>query len=158
MTITEALIRVGEELKQAMINQLKSNGSYNTGDLGNSITYSVVQRDYEYDLVRTMLKYGNYVDQGIGRGPGRIPPVREIMEWVQMKKIPVPSGLTLESFAFAIAKNIGKRGTDPRPRPFIAPSINKVLQTTGREILQKAGVDTVTVNINNTLQDIKITA
>jgi len=72
MTITEALIRVGEELKQAMINQLKSNGSYNTGDLGNSITYSVVQRDYEYDLVRTMLKYGNYVDQGIGRGPGRI--------------------------------------------------------------------------------------
>jgi len=158
MTITEALIRVGEELKQAMINQLKSNGSYNTGDLGNSITYSVVQRDYEYDLVRTMLKYGNYVDQGIGRGPGRIPPVREIMEWVQLKKIPVPSGLTLESFAFAIAKNIGKRGTDPRPRPFIAPSINKVLQTTGREILQKAGVDTVTVNINNTLQDIKITA
>jgi len=158
MTITEALIRVGEELKQAMINQLKSNGSYNTGDLGNSITYSVVQRDYEYDLVRTMLKYGNYVDQGIGRGPGRIPPVREIMEWVQMKKIPVPSGLTLESFAFAIAKNIGKKGTDPRPRPFIAPSINKVLQTTGREILQKAGVDTVTVNINNTLQDIKITA
>lgn len=158
MTLEEALLRVGEELKQAMINQLKSNGSYNTGDLGNSIQYKVEQRDYEYNLVRTMFKYGDYVDQGIGRGPGRIPPVREIMEWVQMKKIPVPTGLTIESFAFAIAKNIGKKGTDPRPRPFIAPSINKVLQTTGREILQKAGVDTVTVNINNTLQDIKITA
>lgn len=158
MTITEALIRVGEELKQAMINQLKSNGSYNTGDLGNSITYSVVQRDYEYDLVRTMLKYGNYVDQGIGRGPGKMPPVKEIIEWLKLKRIPVPTSMTIEAFAFIIARKIGKEGTDPRPRPFIAPSITKVLQTTGQELLSKAGVDTVIANINGQLQDISISA
>ena len=158
MTLEEALLRVGEELKQAMTAELKSNGSYNTGNLANSIQYKVVQNQYEYDLVRTMLKYGDYVDQGIGRGSGKMPPVREIIEWIKLKRIPVPTSLTIESFAFAIAKNISKRGTDPRPRPFITPSITRVLQTTGKDILTKAGVDTVQANINGTLQDVKITA
>ena len=158
ITIEEALLRVGEELKQAMTAELKSNGSYYTGNLAGSIQYKVEQRDYEYNLIRTMLKYGNYVDQGIGRGPGRQPPVKEIIEWIQFKKIPVPSSLTIESFAFAIARKIGREGTNPRPRPFITPSINRVLQTTGKELLQKAGVDEVTVNINNELKSIKVTA
>ena len=158
MTIEEALLRVGEELKKAMTQQLADNNSRVTGNLANSITYEVRQRDYEYQLVRTMLKYGNYVDQGIGRGPGRMPPVKEIMEWIQLKKIPVPSSLTIESFAFAIARKIGREGTNPRPRPFITPSINKVLQTTGKEILTKAGVDEVEANINDKLQSIKVTA
>lgn len=158
ITIEEALLRVGEELKQAMTAELKSNGSYYTGNLAGSIQYKVEQRDYEYNLIRTMLKYGNYVDQGIGRRPGKQPPVKEIIEWIQFKKIPVPSSLTIESFAFAIARKIGREGTNPRPRPFITPSINRVLQTTGKELLQKAGVDEVTVNINNELKSIKVTA
>lgn len=158
MTLEEALLRVGEELKQAMTDQLKSNGSYNTGNLANSIQYSVEQRDFEYALIRKMLKYGDYVDQGIGRGPGKMPPVMDIIEWIKFKRIPVPSTMTIEAFAFVIARKIGERGTNPRPRPFITPSINKVLQTTGKELLTKAGVDTVQANINGTLQDVKITA
>lgn len=158
MTLEEALLRVGEELKQAMTDELKSNGSYNTGNLSNSISYKVEQRDYEYNLIRTMLAYGNAVDQGIGRGPGKQPPVKEIIEWIQFKKIPVPTNLTIDSFAFAIARKIGREGTNPRPRPFITPSINRVLQTTGKEILTKAGVETVTADINGTLEDIKIEA
>lgn len=158
ITIQEALVRVGEELKQAMIAQLKSNGSYNTGYLGNSITYEVRQNQYEYDLIRTMLKYGDYVDQGIGRGPGKQPPVTAIIEWLQFKRIPVPTSMSIEAFAFIIARKIGERGTHPKPRPFIAPSINKVLETTGKKILTEAGIDEVLANINNQLQSVKITA
>jgi len=157
MTIEEALLRVGEELKKAMTAELKSNGSYGTGQLASSIKYEVRQQNYEYDLVRTMLKYGEYVDKGIGRGPGRMPPVREIMEWIQLKRIPVPASMTIESFAFVIARKIGREGTDPRPKPFITPSINRVLQTTGKELLSEAGVNTVLANINGELKDVKIT-
>lgn len=158
ITIEEALIRVGQELKIAMAQELRDNGSYSSGQLASSIEYEVRQQGYEYDLVRTMLKYGDYVDQGIGRGPGKQPPVKEIIEWIKFKKIPVPTSLTIEAFAFVIARKIGKVGTNPRPRPFITPSINKVLRTKGKEILQEASIDTVTANINNKLVDIKVTA
>lgn len=158
MTIHEALLRVGEELKIAMTAQLKSNGSNNTGNLANSIEYKVEQRDYEYNLIRTMLKYGDYVDQGIGRGPGKRPPVEDIMDWLEMKRIPLPTGMVKESFAFLIARKIGKEGTNPKPRPFITPSITSVLNNTGKKILSQAGIDEVLANINGSLQSIKITA
>ena len=158
MKLEEALLRVGNELKKAMTEQLAATGSRVTGDLANSITYEVRQQDYEFQLVRTMLKYGDYVDQGIGRGPGRMPPVKEIMEWIQLKRIPVPSSMTLEAFAFVVARKIGREGTNPRPRPFIAPSINKVLQTTGKKLLTDAGIEQVQSNISGELKSIKIKA
>jgi len=158
MTITEALLRVGEELKIAMAQELRDNGSYNTGALAASIEYSVEQKQFEYNLVRKMLKYGDYVDKGIGRGAGKQPPVKEIIEWLKFKKIPVPQKLTIDQFAFLIARKIGKQGTNPRPRPFITPSINRVLQTTGKKILTEAGIDEVVANINNELKSIKVTA
>jgi len=158
MTITEALLRVGDELKTTMIQKLKDNGSYDTGALGNSITYDVRTEQFSYQLVRTMLTYGNYVDQGIGRGKGKQPPVQAIMDWLTRKAIPIPTGMKQETFAFLIARKIGERGTDPKPRPFIAPSIQRVLETTGKELLTKAGVDTVVANINGALQDVDLKA
>ena len=158
MTIEEALLRVGEELKETMIATLKSNKSYGSGNLAKSIEYEVQVDNFEYQLVRTMLTYGIFVDQGDGRRPGTPPPVKPLIDWIKFKKIPVPQGMSVESFAFAIAGKIAKQGTDPKPRPFIAPSIQQVLQTTGRELLSEAGVDTVIANINNELKDIKISA
>jgi hypothetical protein len=158
ITLEQALVRVGEELKAAMQNELKSNGSYNTGDLANSITYEVRQNGLEYELVRRMLAYGNYVDQGIGRGPGRMPPVRDIMDWIQLKRIPVPTNLTMESFAFAIAKNIGKRGTDPRPRPFINNSISKIMRDTGDNLIAEGVTNEIVQAVNQQLQSLKVTA
>lgn len=158
MTITEALLRVGEELKTTMIQKLKDNGSYDTGTLANSISYDVRTDKFSYELVRTMLKYGDYVEQGIGRGPGDRPPVQPIMDWLTRKSIPIPTGMKKETFAFLIARKIGREGTDPRPKPFIAPSIQRVLQTTGKELLLEAGVDTVQANINGTLEDVQLKA
>lgn len=156
ITLEQALQRVGEELKQAMTDELKSNGSYNTGDLSNSIDYEVRQNGDGYQLVRRMLAYGNYVDQGIGRGPGKMPPVRDIMDWIQLKRIPVPTNLTTEAFAFAIARNIGKRGTDPRPRPFINPSINKVMRDIGEKLIGEGATDEIVEAINDQLQSVKV--
>lgn len=156
--IEEALLRVGEELKKAMTQQLKDNKSYGTGQLANSIEYSVQQKGFEFQLIRKMLEYGNYVDQGIGRGPGKPAPVQEIMEWLQLKRINIPAGLTMESFAFAIANKIGRVGTNPKPRPFISPSLQKVLRTTGKDILTEAGIQQLQANIENQLQDIKVKA
>lgn len=158
MTIEEALLRLGDELKETMIATLKSNKSYGSGNLAKSIEYEVQQDNFEYQLVRTMLTYGIFVDQGDGRRPGTPPPVQPLIEWIKFKKIPVPSGMSVESFAFAVAGKIGNQGTDPKPRPFIAPSIQTVLQTTGKELLSEAGVDTVIANINKELKDIKISA
>lgn len=158
MTINEALVEVGKELKQTMIETLKSNGSNDTGALGDSITYDVRTQEFSYQLVRTMLKYGIFVDQGIGRGPGERPPVKPIIEWIKQKKVPVPSGMSVTSFAHAIAGKIAKRGTDPKPRPFIAKSIDMVLQTTGKELLAKAGVDEIVASLDNKIQDVKIKA
>jgi len=158
MTIEEALLRLGDELKATMTQELKNNGSYYTGTLANSIEYQVREQDFTYQLVRTMLKYGDYVDQGIGRGPGKQPPVQPLIEWIKFKRIPTPTGMSVESFAFLIARKIGKQGTDPRPRPFIAPSIDSVLKTTGKELLTKAGIDQIVANINGKLQDVKLTA
>lgn len=155
MTFEEALLRVGDELKKTMTQELKNNGSYYTGDLANSIKYKVIQNDFTYDLVRTMLKYGDYVDQGTGRRPGKQPPVKPLIDWIKFKRIPVPTGMTVESFAFAIARKIGKQGTDPRPRPFIGPSIQTVLTGVGKRILTEAGIDEVVTNINGKLQDVK---
>lgn len=158
MTITEALQIVGEELKQTMIETLKSNGSNDTGALGKSITYNVRTEEFSYQLVRTMLKYGVFVDQGIGRKPGERPPVKPIMEWIKNKSIPVPTGMTVTSFAHAIAGKIAKAGTDPRPRPFIAKSITTVLQTTGKKLLAEAGVNEIVASLDNELKDINIKA
>jgi len=158
MTIEEALVRLGDELKVTMTEQLKKNGSYYTGDLAKSIDYEVRVQNFDYQLVRTMLTYGIFVDQGDGRRPGTPPPVKPLIDWIKFKKIPVPQGMSVESFAFAIAKKIGKQGTNPRPRPFIAPSIQTVLDGVGKKLLSEAGIDTIIANIDNELQDIKITA
>lgn len=158
MTLEEALLRVGDELKATMTEELKRNGSYYTGALANSIQYEVRESNFTFQLVRTMLTYGNYVDQGIGRRPGKRPPVQPLIDWIKFKRIPVPTGMSVEGFAFLIARKIGKEGTNPRPRPFIGPSINTVLNGIGKKLLTEAGIDQIVANINGKLQDVKLTA
>lgn len=47
----------------------------------------------------------------VGRKPGKMPPVDVIKEWIQIKQIPPPQGVSLDQFAFMIARKIGKKGT-----------------------------------------------
>lgn len=47
----------------------------------------------------------------VGRQPGKMPPVDVIKGWIQIKQVPLPQGISLDQFAFIIARKIGKKGT-----------------------------------------------
>ncbi len=158
MTFQQSLEALEVALTEAMVEELQANGSYDTGKLAESITYDIRTQGTTYQLVRTMLTYGIFVDQGDGRGPGKMPPVRPLMEWIKEKGIKVPSGLTVESFAFAIAKKIEKKGTNPRPRPFIQPAITEVMRNKAQQILSEGTEQEVLDAINRQLQDVKVRA
>lgn len=61
------------------------------------------------DVIVLMPDYTTFVDSG--RRAGRMPPIKSIVKWIREKNINIPSNYTLEQFAFAIAKNISKKGT-----------------------------------------------
>lgn len=67
----------------------------------------------EDTLIIKMGDYAQYVDSG--RGAGRMPPVADIVDWINRKAISVPMGVTVTSLAYAIAKSISKKGVKPRP-------------------------------------------
>lgn len=124
----QQLSKIGEALVEQMRANLAANGSDLTGKLSKSIGYEV-NKDSEgqYTLQILMEKYGEYVDSGAERGPGKMPPVRSIQNWIVLRKIKVPTGLSLESFAWAIAINIGKKGQRfKKPKPFIEPAFETV--------------------------------
>jgi len=158
MSLLQSLEKLTDALVQAMISELQANDSVDTGALAASIEYDVQQKGSTYELVRTMLQYGVYVDQGIGRRPGKMPPVKPLMQWIKQKNISVPRGLSVESFAFAIANNIKKQGTNPAPKPFVEPAIKKVLGTDMQNIISNGAEQDIINSINNTLQDIKVRA
>lgn len=85
----------------------------NTGQLANSVTANEAGDD---DLKITFLEYGIFVDSG--RAPGKFPPVKPIEEWAVSKGIPANK-------AFAIARSIEQKGI--RPRPFIQPTLDDIL-------------------------------
>ena len=59
------------------------------------------------------LLYGSayFYQQIVGRKPGRMPPVSDIIAWIEAKGIQPENG-TVEGLAWAIAKKIAKEGTD----------------------------------------------
>ena len=80
MKIKEALLRVGDLIKQVMVGKLNAS-TKGTGDLANSIKYQVEDPgDGKMNLVRSMNAYGNNVDAGV-KG------------WDNKKGIPNPNSL-----------------------------------------------------------------
>ena len=135
-----------EKVAEAMVNQLMENRSFVTGKLANS-----VRNDNRVDKTKdglvgkvTMLWYGEVVDEGIGRGPGGMPPIKDITAWIRNKSIPKPAALTVDQFAWAIAKKIEKTGTRPlKARPFIENSFESVKKQWGDKAIEKAGAEQI---------------
>ena len=59
-----------------------------------------------------------------GRNPGTMPPVNLIQNWVRRKGIEKDEKKSL-SIAWAISKDIQKKGISPRP--FLQPAVNEIL-------------------------------
>jgi hypothetical protein len=137
---------------------LTQNGSNVTGRLAASIKVQPA-RVTETSIVIpvTMLKYGEYVDDGAERGRGKRPPVQDIVQWIKQKRISVPKQFkNVEQFAFAISFNIGRSGQRfKRARPFIQPALNTVQQQyiTSGKLATAVAIDlnnNIQINANNT--------
>ncbi len=139
----KALLDFGDRIIDEMQNQLFENKSVNTGDLARSITKQLVKNNEQDTLQVSLLWYGELLeDGGPGRRAGRMPPIRPIEGWIKRKNIPVPASFkSPKSFAFAIARSIGKNGAKKySKKPFIMESINNAAANFGNEAIA-AGVE-----------------
>ena len=152
LATTEELIKLANSYREEAVIKLTQNGSNVTGKLAASIKVQPARVTETLIVVPvTMLKYGEYVDDGAERGRGKQPPVQDIVRWVKQKRISVPKQFkSVEQFAFAIAYNIGKQGQRfKRARPFIEPALNAV-QTQYINSGQLASA--VAIDLNNNIQ------
>ena len=129
LATTEELTTIANSYREEAIIKLTENGSNVTGKLAASIKVQPARlTEASVVIPVTMLKYGQYVDNGAERGRGGNPPVQDIVKWIKQKRISVPNQFKdVEQFAWAIAYNIGKQGQRfKRARPFIEPALNTV--------------------------------
>ena len=152
--LDNALLDFGTRIIDEMQNQLFENKSVNTGDLARSITRTVVPlpNNGGEQLQVSLLWYGELLeDGGPGRRAGRMPPIRPIEGWIKRKKIPVPAKFkSPESFAFAIANSIKKKGVKKySKKPFIMESIDNAAANFGTAEITKALEKDIIININD---------
>jgi hypothetical protein len=158
LATTEELTKIANSYKEEAIIKLTQNGSNVTGKLAASIKVQPARVTATTVVIPvTMLKYGDYVDDGAERGRGKQPPVQDIVRWVKQKRINVPNQFkSVEQFAFAIAYNIGKQGQRfKRARPFIEPALNSVREQyiNSGQLANAVALDldrNIQLNINNT--------
>jgi hypothetical protein len=143
--------QTGQIIKGKMIENLRANDSVVSGNLLRSI--KVDNTTNKQNKLETVLEikawYAEAVDKGIdNRGAGKQPPIAPIQSWIKRKSISVPAGLTIESFSFAIAKKIAKKGQRKRPYPFIQPAIKFGEEYFERRANEAIGIDAeIDVNI-----------
>jgi len=134
---------IGILVVEEMTDRLFDNNSVVTGNLARNIKpgpTTVVNGIITQPI--TLPLYGIYVDEGSERKKGGMPPVRAIIEWIKQKRISVPTAMTPVQFAWAIAKNIEKKGQRfKKPKPFIQVSLNEVVQRNLENIGEATALD-----------------
>lgn len=130
-----ALTQFGKQIVDEMRNILKRNNNDNTGRLSDSI-----QETVEGDKLQIkMLNYGQWVNDGHERGPGRVPPIKAINAWINKNGITPRGKVTAKQLPYVIQASIGKRGqTQRKAYPFIQPAIDNVLKTDLDSLFGKA--------------------
>ena len=136
---------IGQLVVEEMIDKLFDNNSIVTGNLAKSIRPKDTifnEQEQVIDQAISLLKYGIYVDNGAGRRAGGMPPVQAIIDWIKQKRINVPAAMTPKQFAWAIAKNIEKKGQRfKKPKPFIQVSLDMVVQRNLTNIGEATSLD-----------------
>ena len=143
---------IGTLVVEEMVDRLFENNSVVTGNLAKSIrplSTTVNSTGVTQDIQLPL--YGIYVDQGSERKRGGIPPVRAIIDWIKQKRITVPSAMTPIQFAWAVAKNIEKKGQRfKKPKPFIQVSLDDVVNRNLNNIGEAVALD-IEDSIENTV-------
>jgi hypothetical protein len=133
----QALQEYGDLVREQMVENLRNNKSYHTGTLAKSIVNTVHEQELAA-VIEVNEWYGIAVEKGIGRKSGKMPPIAPIKNWIRQRNLSPKPGVTVDQFAFAIAKNIAKRGTNPKARPFAAPAVQQVKQQFGDRLIEDA--------------------
>jgi hypothetical protein len=142
---------IGTLVVEEMVDRLFDNNSVVTGNLARSIKPGPTDVSAEGVITQpiTLPLYGIYVDEGSERKKGGMPPVRAIIDWIKQKRISVPAAMTPTQFAWAVAKNIEKKGQRfKKPKPFIQVSLNDVVERNLTNIGEATALD-----IDNYIED-----
>lgn len=142
---------IGTLVVEEMVDRLFDNNSVVTGNLARSIKPGPTEISADGIITQpiTLPLYGIYVDEGSERKKGGMPPVRAIIDWIKQKRISVPAAMTPTQFAWAIAKNIEKKGQRfKKPKPFIQVSLNEVVERNLTNIGEATALD-----IDNYIED-----
>ena len=161
--LDRALDDFGTRVIDEMQNILFEKNNVNTGDLARSITSDIISTQQGEAIRVSLLWYGKLLeDGGPSRGPGRIPPIRPIEGWIKRKKIPVPAKFkSPKSFAFAIARSIGKKGPKYFPQypktKVIEEGIRNAAANFGNEAIMKAVENDIILSINDSVESAGVT-
>ena len=103
MNSEEAFKKFFEDVTKDLRSDQVDKGLYSSGKSASSLNYEVrpdggTQKGSAY-----------FQQQITGRRPGKMPPVEDILAWIEFKGIQSDNP---ESFAWAVAKKIAKVGTD----------------------------------------------
>ena len=134
---------IGTLVVEEMVDRLFDNNSVVTGNLARNIDPGQVTATPEgLTLPITLPLYGIYVDEGSERKKGGMPPVQAIIDWIKQKRISVPTAMTPVQFAWAVAKNIEKKGQRfKKPKPFIQVSLDAVIERNLTNIGEATALD-----------------
>ena len=141
IALTEELEQIALDYQSQARAILRKNGNDVTGKLSNSIKVQpALSTPTNIVIPVTMLKYGDYVDDGAERGRGEQPPVRAIEQWIKQKRISVPKQFkNVEQFAFVIARSIGLKGS--KAYPFIFPALTYAVEKNLQPVANAAALD-----------------
>ena len=142
---------IGTLVVEEMVDRLFDNNSVVTGNLARNIKPGPTDVSAEGVITQpiTLPLYGIYVDEGSERKKGGMPPVRAIIDWIKQKRISVPAAMTPTQFAWAVAKNIEKKGQRfKKPKPFIQVSLDDVVERNLTNIGEATALD-----IDNYIED-----
>lgn len=119
----------GDQVESEIETRLKNYGKYATGNLYDSIRYTVTEDSNKFRISFFMADYGQWVDKGskpskyanmTGKGKGKSKFIESLMIWCRIKGIP-------EGAAFPIRRKIWKEGLPPT-NFFTIPTTRRVKQ------------------------------
>tara|TARA_S200002703_G_scaffold65796_1_gene56890 strand:+ start:164 stop:676 length:513 start_codon:yes stop_codon:yes gene_type:complete len=136
----------GNELIAQMQNRLRSNKTNATSSLYESINPQIKGTQRGYRLTVLMEDYWQYVEDG--RRAGKMPPIKNIYEWIRYKR-PMQDKIqqspdkiaATKSLAYVIARKIGQKGT--KAQPFVTPSLKQVTTQTLAQRIGRYIADTL---------------
>ena len=136
----------GNELIAQMQNRLRINKTNATSSLSQSIEPQIKGTQSGYRLTVLMEDYWKYVEEG--RRAGKMPPIKNIYEWIRYKR-PIQDKIqqspdkiaATKSLAYVIARKIGQKGT--KAQPFVTPSLKQVTTQTLAQRIGRYIADTL---------------